>query len=49
MIKVHVCSKVKCVCGCKYCTRCYASKGCPQCEKGKPILKTKTTTEYSNE
>lgn len=43
MDNIHICSKVKCECGCEYCAMCY--NGCPQCGKGKIEITTSTTTE----
>lgn len=38
----HICSKVKCKCGCEYCANCY--NGCPQCGNGKVEVVLTTTT-----
>lgn len=38
----HICSKVKCLCGCEYCA--YDYNGCPQCGKGKSIFTTSSTS-----
>ncbi len=43
MNNIHICSNVKCPCGCEYCAMCYG--GCPQCGKGTPIIITKSSSE----
>lgn len=40
----HICNKVKCPCGCEYCSNC--CNGCPQCHKGKIEIRITTTTAY---
>jgi len=46
-MEMHICSKVKCQCGCEYCAMCY--NGCPQCGKGKIEIITTSGTKITDE
>lgn len=41
---IHICSRIKCICGCEYCPLCF--DGCPQCGRGKIEITTTTTTDF---